>query len=363
MPVKATVLSAAEVGADELERWSRLQLDQPALASPFFHPEFTRAVASVRDDVRVAILALDGDAVGYFPFERGPGGIGRPVGGLLSDYHGAVVEPGARWDGAELVRACSLRSWAFTHVPAEQEPLAAFASARAGSPYLDLADGFEAYDRARRASGSKAMQQIGRAGRRLEKAHGRLTFTAQERDVATLHALLRLKSAQYERTGALDIFAARWIVALFERILDQRGSDFAGVLSTLRVDDRLVAAHFGMRSRHVWHYWIPAYDPAFGAFKPGLLLILEMARHAAAHGIRVLDLGHGGEDYKGRLASGSFPLAEGVITDSRLVTARQAVKRRADAAAKRSPAAAAALRRARTLKLRLEDRRRHRRGR
>ena len=27
--------------------------------------------------------------------------------------------------------------------------------------------------------------------------------------------------------------------------------------------ERLVAAHLGMRSRTVWHYWFPAYDPAF----------------------------------------------------------------------------------------------------
>ena len=67
-----------------------------------------RAVAAVRDDVNVAVIADGSEAVGFFPFERGGCGVGRPVGGIMSDYHGVVLRPGLRLDGEELIRACDL---------------------------------------------------------------------------------------------------------------------------------------------------------------------------------------------------------------------------------------------------------------
>lgn len=343
------------LGADELLRWERLQRAMPMFASPFFRPEFTRAVAAVRRGVEVAVLRQGGRVVGFFPFERGTGDMGRPVGGRLSDYHGAIVDGGAHWDGAGLVRGSRLRAWTFTHLPAAQGPLAAFATAHDASPYLDLSGGYAAYEQGRRAAKSDVLSQVRRARRRLEDVHGPATFSGDDTSPAALHQLLALKSAQYARTGQVDIFAARWIVALFERILAERGPAFVGTLSTLRVGDRLVAAHFGMRTTDVWHYWIPAYDPEFARFKPGLILLLEMARHAASAGIGVLDLGRGDEHYKGRLASDTFPLAEGVVTDSRLVAARQALRGRANAAAARSRFVATGLRAVRSLRLRADD--------
>lgn len=351
-----SVLPAAALGDEHLARWDELQRAQPALGSPFFRPEFTRAVASVRGNVEVALLRDGGRVVGFFPFERGPVGLGRPVGGRLSDYHGVVAEPDARWDGAALVRACGLRAWTFTHVPVEQRPLARFAAAETTSPYLHLGSGYDAYERERKAAGTNVLSQVARAGRRLAEAHGPVTFAAHEPDVATLHRLLELKSAQYDRTGQVDIFAARSHGAVFERMLAEQGDELAGVLSTLRAGGRLVAAHFGMRTPRVWHYWVPAYDPAFSRFKPGLLLLLEMARHAAGTGIEVLDLGRGDESYKGRLASGSFGIAEGVVGRSRIVALQQALRERARVAAQRSPALASALRATQSLKLRFDER-------
>ena len=360
MTMQVTVLPAAAIAAEQLERWSALQLADATLASPFFRPEFTLAVAAVGRDVRVGILEEEGRAVGFFPFERRTGGIGRPVGGAFSDYHGVIAEPGVAWDAGWLVRACGLRAWEFDHLPAAQQAFSNFITSRDESFYLDLSAGFAAYERARREAGSKVVAKVRRASRLLEQAWGPVSFTAEEVDPAGLRELLRLKSAQYRRTGKVDLFASGSVVELFERLLAERAPLFAGVLSTLRARDRLIAAHFGLRSREVWHYWVPAYDPAFASFQPGLVLLLEMARHAEAMGVGVIDLGRGEEPYKRRLMSGAFPLAQGAVTTSRAIALRRALKQRADAAAARSERAALALRTARSLKLRLEELRRMR---
>jgi hypothetical protein len=62
----------------------------PALVSPYLSPEFTQLMAAVRDDVFVAVLEQQGEAVGYFPYQRGALRIGKPVGGVMS---GVAVAP------------------------------------------------------------------------------------------------------------------------------------------------------------------------------------------------------------------------------------------------------------------------------
>ena len=51
-------------------QWEDVRSSDPAFASPFFASEFTRAVASVRDDVEAAVLHEGRDPVGFFPFHR-----------------------------------------------------------------------------------------------------------------------------------------------------------------------------------------------------------------------------------------------------------------------------------------------------
>ena len=82
----------------DCEQWSQFQREDVALESPFFRPEFTFAVASVRSDVEVAILRDSGETVGYFPFQRRRRELAKPVGGRLSDYHGVIAHKNACWD-------------------------------------------------------------------------------------------------------------------------------------------------------------------------------------------------------------------------------------------------------------------------
>src|SRR5579862_1518578 len=54
--MQISLISARELTDDLLIRWSDIQSGSPALASPYFSPEFTRAVADVREDVEVALI-------------------------------------------------------------------------------------------------------------------------------------------------------------------------------------------------------------------------------------------------------------------------------------------------------------------
>jgi CelD/BcsL family acetyltransferase involved in cellulose biosynthesis len=308
------VVAAGSLTPDQIARWSSIQRRDPTLASPFFCPEFTLTVSSVRDDVDVGVLHDGETIVGFFPFQRGRWGSGRPVGWRLSDYHGVVIESGPSWDPKELIRDCGLKTWEFDHLIASQHAFERFHRSRGESPVMELANGFEAYVAGLRESGrGRAITRLGRHMRRLERDHGELRFEAHVAEPEALGTLLRWKRAQYMRTGAADILGREWAHRVVELVHAIKTPTFAGVLSALYAGDRIAALHMSLRSSTVWHYWFPAYDPDLARYSPGLILLLKMAETAPSLGIETIDLGKGEERYKRDFMSESVPLAEGRV--------------------------------------------------
>jgi CelD/BcsL family acetyltransferase involved in cellulose biosynthesis len=274
-------------------------------------------VGAVRRDVRVGVLP---DGAGFFPFQVGGIGAGRPVGGKLSDYHGVIVAAEASWEPRALLRGCGLRSYAFNHLVAAQEPFRPYVRERASSPVADL--------EADEPIGSPS--QPARKRRRLAK---RAPLRFELHDPSALGTLLTWKSAQYGRTGAFDVFSRQWVVDVIERLV----AGPLGLLSTLRSGDDLVAAHLGLRSGRVVHWWFPAYDPAFARDSPGLVLLLELLDATPAAGIGLVDFGKGDEEYKAWFANGAVPLGIGHVETDRFTELRTGAARVAWRHALRTP--------------------------
>jgi len=307
------VIPAQRLASEDRDRWAAMQQQNPALDSPYFRPEFTQAVAAVRDDAWVAVIRRQGSAVGYFPFQRGKLNLGKPVGGKLSDYHGIVSQGDLPLSAEQLLRASGLAGWDFDHLVAEQSAFAPYVRQRAESPFLDLSQGFEAYADGRKAAGSDELAKIARKARKLEREQGELEFTWHDETSESFQALLGWKSAQYRATGFTDIFEFPWTEALLHEISASQVSDFGATISTLRTGGRLAAACYSLRSRGVLHAWFNAYSPEFAAYSPGLVLFERMARASEEHGITKIDLGKGDERYKRSLASAATPLWEGSV--------------------------------------------------
>jgi CelD/BcsL family acetyltransferase involved in cellulose biosynthesis len=309
--MKVSVVTSSDLGPRDHAAWLEIQQRNPLLASPYFCPEFTDAVGSVRDDVRVAVLEDGGTVVGYFPFQRARLGAGRPVGGRLSDYHGVVAAPETNFDFSELLRESDLAFWQFDHLVAGQAPLARYHRRRTVSPALDLSRGFTAYRQSRIDSGSNRIAQLERKQRRLARELGPVRFEEHVSDAGVLERVFALKSEQCLRTGVPDFFSLPWTRGLVERILTTQREHFAGMLSALYAGDQLVAAHMGMRSQRVCHWWFPVYDRALARYSPGAILLLRLAEATAARGLPLLDLGKGNDAYKSSFSDHNTPLAEG----------------------------------------------------
>jgi CelD/BcsL family acetyltransferase involved in cellulose biosynthesis len=326
---KVEVVPAGSLTSEQLARWSQIQASDPALASPFFCPQFTSIVAVARDDVHVGVLEQDGRTVGFFPFHRGRSGAGRPVGWRISDYQGVIAERGAEWDAKELIRACGLKTWQFDHVIAARPEFEPFARIQTESPFMDLSRGFEAYLRERREAGVGEIGAAHRKMRKLAREHGELRFEPHSAEPEALATLLRWKQEQYLRTGVSDTLARDWIRRVLELVHVRQDESFAGLLSLLFAGERIVAAHLGLRSASVWHYWFPAYDPALARYSPGIALLLKMAEHAPSVALGTIDLGRGEERYKGSLKSGAVPLIEGRVELPSLAAAMGGLRRSA----------------------------------
>jgi CelD/BcsL family acetyltransferase involved in cellulose biosynthesis len=316
-----------------LGAWRAIQSEVQSFSGPYFCPEFTQAVASVRSDVRVVVIENRGRTVGFFPHQRSSLGMGKPVGGPLSDFHGVIAVPGSDWNLYALMRAARLSVWAFDHLAGDIRQFEPCIAASADSPQIDLHAGYERYVQERRAAGSDYIPKTEGLGRKCAREHGEIEFALHDPDPEALAQLFRWKSGQYRSSGIANVFGVSWTQALLRRICGYQGHTFAGLCSTLRVNGRIVAVHAGMRSRDTLHYWFPAYDVEFSKFSVGNLLLLRMARSLPAYGVRTIDLGKGGEQYKERLMSGRVQLYEGCVELPSLLTyvrrLRRAVEMRA----------------------------------
>ena len=344
MSIKVRVVAGPELAPDLAAQWHALQQSNPVIASPYFCPEFTHTVAAVRDDVEIAVLEEGNRVAGFFPYQRGQRGVAVPVGGILSDYQGLVCAPGFECDPPGLLKSCRLIAWDFDHLLASQKCFEPFHLHREPSPQINVSHGYKAYVTERRAAGSEQIKKCGNLMRRIEREVGPLRFVPHSADVTLLGRVLRWKSQQYLTGGKADLFALGWARPLIELVHAAQAEDFAGMLSLLYAGERLVAGHFGMRSRTVWHYWFPSYDEVMAKYSPGLILLLKLAEYAPSIGLRVIDMGKGMSLYKERLMNASVTLASGSVELPSLRSLRRAAQRKLRALVVSTPLAGPARR-------------------
>lgn len=311
MQVKLTTPSG--LTSDEIAAWAGFQEQSPEFDSPYFRPEFSQAVAAVRSDVEVAVLLEHGKPAGFFSFQRSGGHVAKPVGGRLSDYQAVVCRAGLEFDAAEFVRACGLKALDFDHMVATQQPFQAYHRFIDQSPYLDLSHGFDRYREALRKSARDVMQTTFRLSRKLAREVAPIRCEVFSQDPAAFESLLQWKSAQYRETNVTDVFSFPWTTDLLREIWKRQSDSLQGALSVLYAGERPVAAHFGMRSGNVLHWWFPAYDREFADYGPGRVLLALMAQQCESYGISKIDLGRGVAKHKSLVMSGATEVAVGSV--------------------------------------------------
>lgn len=325
-----------ELTPAHLDAWHKLRAVNPMLDSPYFHPGFAGAVHASGRAVRVLVgHGPTGEVESLFPVHR-DGAVLRPVGWPGADFQGPILAPGAAYPVGALL-GDGVRALEFDHLlrtAAEFEP---WITGSRPSPYVDTAGGLDGYLARASKSGKDNMGQARRRTAKAEREIGPVRFVADSLDEGDLARVIELKRAQYSATGARDYFAEPGRRELMTSLLRTRGTDFGGILSTLHAGDQLLAAHFGIRSGGVLHWWFPVYDPAYAGLAPGWMLLRELVTAAPRLGFTRIDLGRGDDEYKRRAKTGETPVCQGMVTRSSVRRALRAARESLVSAAKESP--------------------------
>jgi CelD/BcsL family acetyltransferase involved in cellulose biosynthesis len=325
--MQVSVVHPQELGPRELAAWRAMQRSSRELLNPFLAPGFTLATGMVRSTTRVALLEEGADLVGFFPFDEGRLHVGRPIAPGVSDSQGVIHAPGFEWSVEDLLKKCRLDVWEFDHLIAEQLTAGNHKVARKRSPIIDVSGGYEKYAVERQQRSTKIFKSTLYKQRKLARDLGAVRFEFEVRNQEELRTLIRWKSAQFRRTGFRDPFSVRWIAALVWHLFETRDEGCSGILSVLYSSERMVAAHFGLRSESSLSCWFPVYDVNLARYSPGLSLHLKMVEAAAAAGLRHLDLGKGEEEYKQWLKTDDLTVGEGWIDRPSIVAVVRKVQR------------------------------------
>jgi CelD/BcsL family acetyltransferase involved in cellulose biosynthesis len=306
----------------ELHYWHALRSANPRLDSPYFDPQFARAVHESGRDVHVVVRDRGGEVDALLPCHRDRSLL-RPVGWPAADFQGPVLAPETSFAPLEVLQG-GVRGYAFDHLLEPCPDFEPWVESRKVSPYLDVTGGLDGYLGRASRSGKDNMAQARRRAAKAEREYGVVRFVAESVDSAMLDRVVQLKRAQYVATGARDYFAETDRRLLLSKLLLTRGPGFGGILSTVHFGEHLAAAHFGMRAGHVLHWWFPVYEPNLGRFAPGWILLRELVQAAPALGITRIDLGRGDDEYKRRAKTGESSVCLGMVTRS---AARHALRK------------------------------------
>jgi CelD/BcsL family acetyltransferase involved in cellulose biosynthesis len=307
----------------ELDAWHRLRDANPLLDNPYFHPGFAAAVHASGDPVQVVVGRDAGGGIeSLLPCHR-DGSLLRPVGWPGADFQGPILAPGTSFPARDLL-ADGIRGYAFDHLLEVCDDFGPWVESSRPSPFLDVSGGLDGYLGRASDSGKSNFGQARRRTNKAEKTYGPVRFEADVVSEDDLRRVIDLKRGQYAATGAKDYFVEQHRVDLLTRLLHIRDTSFGGILSTLYAGPHLLAAHFGLRSGSVLHWWFPVYDPEFSALAPGWMLLRELVAASPALGITRIDLGRGEDEYKRRAKTGETFVSQGLVTKS---SARRAIRR------------------------------------
>ncbi|WP_300531414.1 GNAT family N-acetyltransferase [Maricaulis sp.] len=335
--LSAHLVSIDKLSPRERQYWRGFCEENPALASPYFTLEFAEHCALARRDTRVLAISQNGTPFAFLPLHVSRTGLFRPLGGPMGDHHGLISNEGDL-DIRQAFKLARLGGvFSFSGALASQPGFARLGDGSEPSWVCDMSAGFEAYWDGRHQAEAKAMRNLRARERKLTQAGHDIVYRIDDRRVDALDWLVATKRAQYAATGATDVFKARWARSLTYSLMMDRSDALGGILSTMEIDGQLAAAHFGMRSASVLHYWFPVYDPAYSKYSPGLMLFRELLRETSQDGIREAHLGPGSYDFKKRFANASFEIAQGCACNLSLTGAALRLGRGIDRMAQALP--------------------------
>ncbi|RKR03927.1 GNAT family N-acetyltransferase [Maricaulis maris] len=288
---------ASELRPRDWQGIQAIRLDNPAYASPFFDPDYLRAVAAVQPGLAIGFAEHGGEMRAAWPVQRRANGWCRAPAAPFTDWDGPILAPDVSIEPSHMLRELGLAGYSgnnlVTPVTLDHAHLNTTRNALS-----DLGTDGAAFLRQQASRHPRQFKKMRRLERRLHDAHS-VRFTLHSTSPADLAALIALKWRQLRATGRHDVLSRAWVHRLLKQL--HAGSPdgrFGPLFSTLHLDGRLAAAEFNLRSADRVHGWLTAFDPEFGQYSPGHVLMQHMFAAMPGIGVRQYDAGSLEHGYK-----------------------------------------------------------------
>ncbi|MEM7207155.1 MAG: GNAT family N-acetyltransferase [Pseudomonadota bacterium] len=278
--------------------WQDIQRTSPELQHPSLTPEYCEYIDKHTSNVQVISAQSDGEIVGILPISRLSNTVATEVGAPHTDLSGILRKPGTVFPIKQALSHFGIKSFRFEHVLAEQIEFKNSHAYKDESSIVDLEFGFDPYVAGLKQSKPRFHGQCFRKMRKMAREVGELRFELQTDDAALRERLVLWKTDQLKRKNYTDMFSHKWVENAVKHMPDLQTPNCKGRLSVLYAGNNPVALHLGILGFNCLTSWIPAHNPKFAKYSPGLILHLELFRAAASAGIRKVDLGRGENQLK-----------------------------------------------------------------
>lgn len=164
---------------------------------------------------------------------------------------------------------------------------------------VSLTDNIESFIKQRR--GGKWISTERRKQKRLEE-RGKLSFEVALTETEInlfLDTMVSQKSESYRILGVRNIFSQAGYLDFFQYLSNHHAGDSFVHLSALRLDDQIIATHWGLVYKKRFYHLLPSYSHnEYTRFSPGNILLRKLFEWCIQNDIEVYDFTVGDESYK-----------------------------------------------------------------
>jgi CelD/BcsL family acetyltransferase involved in cellulose biosynthesis len=123
--------------------------------------------------------------------------------------------------------------------------------------------------------------------------------------------LIAFKRFRYKYTGVKDIFENDINVEFYKNIRFRMNEETAKThLSILKLNEELIAAHWGVVDEKSFYYILPSYNHKYENYSPGRLLMERLINNSIQNNLGFFDFTQGEEIYKKKWSDLSIELFE-----------------------------------------------------
>lgn len=307
--LKTTVFKANELPDRVKSAWASLRDSNPRLYSPYFHPDYTLAVAALVDTVQIAVTENETGIIAILPFQGER--FARPVGAPLTDYHGLICGPNCSLTIGDILRNSTVGAF---HYSALIENSKHNSEDTTKGAMIYFPDGADVWEKAQSSSYTRHLKELRRRTRKSDEQVGASRVEFRSQNPVEFQSLINWKVAQYKQSGYYNILKADWTQSLLKGLWERpENADLRLDMHALYIGDRLAAIDTGLTDGTTYHSWIVAYDHTLRSFSPGARLFKAILDKSDDLGYERLDLGVGIDAFKRHYATEDVTTASGFV--------------------------------------------------